>query len=94
VLQLDRLWPYLQTLDQAGKACEGQTFVNQGRKRFHNIGLRCYMTFNRMTLSSVQISIKLWHDSFREHQLKEIVSTIDLLIKVACSAKRQIMFTI
>jgi len=36
-----RLWPYLQTIDQAGKACQGQMLIllrNYGRMKFWNIG--------------------------------------------------------
>ncbi len=47
VVHSGRLWPYPQSLDQAGKACQGQTpntiayyekFVNYGQKKFYNIG--------------------------------------------------------
>jgi hypothetical protein len=33
-----KVWPYPQTLDKAGKACQGQTLVNNGHKMFYNIG--------------------------------------------------------
>jgi hypothetical protein len=44
VPHLDRLQPYLQTLDQAGKVCQGQTLqlITKVRKlwtkKFYNIG--------------------------------------------------------
>jgi hypothetical protein len=40
-------WPHPQTLDEAGKACHGQTLdfiqksVNYEHKKFYNFGLRC-----------------------------------------------------
>jgi hypothetical protein len=40
------IWPYPQTLDQAGKDCQGQTLqliirsVSYGRKKFYNIDTR------------------------------------------------------
>ena len=46
MLHSGKLWPYLQTLDQAGKACQGQThqLIKRIRKlrtkKFYNIGPR------------------------------------------------------
>ncbi len=47
VLHLDRLWPYQQTLDQAGKECHNKhsclfrESVNYGPKKFYKIGSWC-----------------------------------------------------
>ncbi len=35
-----RLWPLSQTLDLAGKDCQGRKLINYGRKKFYNIGPR------------------------------------------------------
>ncbi len=44
MLHLSSIWPYLQTLDQAGKACQGQniqliTHIDKvSRKKFYKLG--------------------------------------------------------
>jgi hypothetical protein len=45
VLHLGRLWPHLQTLDKAGKSCQGQTLqlITKIHEFFHDIGLRGFL---------------------------------------------------
>ncbi len=53
VLHLGRLLPNLQTVDEAGKACQDKhfsllQFVNYGRKKFYNIVPRCLISYYTM----------------------------------------------
>jgi hypothetical protein len=64
-------WPYLQTLDWAGQACQGQTFsqfLNYCCKKFYNLalvnGLERFLTLgSKMFVATTfcQISEKVPH---------------------------------
>jgi hypothetical protein len=50
MLHLGRLRPHPQTLDYAGKACQGQTLwlIMKRRKKLHNIGHGSYLEMSNL----------------------------------------------